>query len=324
MTQDKKKILVIGVAGGLAQVTVKKILRLHPHWKILGVDSRQVTNTFKSLQVELKTIRYTLGQFEGVFRDFRPDVVLHLGRISQMGSQSARLLQERLELNVMGTKIVLDLCKKHEVKQVLLLSTFLVYGARNDNPLYQDENSPLRASLDHPDLRDVVEMDQMASSWMWQHINQVNTIILRPCSIVGPHIMNAICKLLQSKHPWRPIDFAPMYQFINQSDMALAILKAIDLPFASGVYNVASKGHLPLTQALEILHGKDTLPFPMGLLGLINKGLHVFRLGVPDYLIDYLKFSCLISSEAFDSYVGNNFFRYDSKGAIIALKENLD
>ena len=120
---DKKNVLVIGVAGGLAQITIKKLIRTHPHWKILGIDSRPVTNPFKNLQVDLRSIRYTLGQFESIFRDFRPDAVLHLGRISQAGSQSAKFLQERLELNVMGTRIVLDLCKKHEVKQVLLMSS---------------------------------------------------------------------------------------------------------------------------------------------------------------------------------------------------------
>jgi UDP-glucose 4-epimerase len=323
-TQGKKKVLVIGVAGGLAQITIKKLTHSHPHWKILGIDSRPVTDQFHNLQVELRTIRYTLGQFETIFRDFRPDIVLHLGRISQAGNQSAKLLQERLELNVMGTKIILDLCKKHEVKQVLLLSSFLVYGARNDNPLYVDENSPLRASLDHPDLRDVVEMDQMGSSWMWQHINTVNTIILRPCSIIGPHIMNAVTKLLLSKHPWKPVDFAPMYQFIHQTDMAQAIIKSIVTPLPSGIYNVAPSGHVALSNAIEMLHGKEAIPFPISVLGLINHGLNYFRMGVPDYLIEYLKFSCLINTEQFYKFSGGQFFRYDSEGAVNALKEILD
>jgi UDP-glucose 4-epimerase len=320
---EQKKILIIGAAGGLAQIVIKKLLRSHPQVKILGIDSRPVNQSIKNLQLQLRTIRYTLGQFESIFRDFRPDTVLHLGRITQAGSQSAKLLQQRLELNVMGTKIVLDLCKRHEVKQVLLLSSFLVYGARNDNPLFLDENAPLRASLDHPDLRDVVEMDQMGSSWMWQHINQVNTIILRPCSIIGPHIMNAVTKLIMSKHPWRPIDYAPMYQFIYQNDMGLAIIKAISDPFPSGIYNVAPSGQISITDALEILHPGKTFPFPVTLLEFVNKGLHYFRAGVPDYLIDYLKFSCLVDTKAFDALVPKNFFRCDSTKALYALKEQL-
>jgi len=40
----QQKILIIGIAGGLAQMTARLILTEHPDWEILGIDSRDVSN----------------------------------------------------------------------------------------------------------------------------------------------------------------------------------------------------------------------------------------------------------------------------------------
>ena len=42
MSEDKKKVLIIGMAGGLAQITARLLLSKHPQWSVLGVDTRSV------------------------------------------------------------------------------------------------------------------------------------------------------------------------------------------------------------------------------------------------------------------------------------------
>ena len=52
----------------------------------------------------------------------------------------------RYNANVLGTQKLLDLCLKYHVGQVLILSTFFVYGATAYNPAPLDETAPLKAS----------------------------------------------------------------------------------------------------------------------------------------------------------------------------------
>lgn len=41
---SKHKILIIGIAGGLAQMTARLILTENPEWEIIGIDSRNISN----------------------------------------------------------------------------------------------------------------------------------------------------------------------------------------------------------------------------------------------------------------------------------------
>jgi arginine repressor len=36
----KNKVLIIGIAGGLAQITARVLLQNNPDWHIVGIDSR--------------------------------------------------------------------------------------------------------------------------------------------------------------------------------------------------------------------------------------------------------------------------------------------
>ena len=46
------------------------------------------------------------------------------------------------------------------------------------NPVFITEDYPLKASIKYPELRDVVEMDQIATNWMWKNQNDIETIVL--------------------------------------------------------------------------------------------------------------------------------------------------
>jgi UDP-glucose 4-epimerase len=172
-------------------------------------------------------MKYSRGNFENVFRSHHFDIVLHLGRISHSSNQPD-VLAKRLELAVMGTSRILELCLRSEVKKVIILSTFHVYGALADNSIFLAEDAPLKASVNHPELRDVIEMDQMCTNWMWRYQNSHSTVVLRPCNIIGVQIQNTMSKFLTSSLALRPMDYNPYFQFIHEFDMANVIYRAID------------------------------------------------------------------------------------------------
>lgn len=314
---EPKKILLIGIAGGLAQMTARLILTEHPDWEILGVDSRDVSRAPQLKGLTAMEIKYSRGNFENLFRTYDFDVVYHLGRISH-SNNSDNVLAKRIDLSVMGTNRILELCERSGVKKVVILSTFHVYGAYPDNSIFLREDAPLRASVKHPELRDVVEMDQICTSWMWKNQNNISTVVLRPCNIVGTLIQNSMTRFLAGPVALKPIDYNPVFQFIHEFDMAQILYKALDqLP--TGTYNVAGDDYISLREALDVV-GTRGVPFPMMLGGALNNIVRKIHIDVPNYLLDYLKFSCLISNTEMKKHLGQNFMRFSIKEALELIK----
>lgn len=316
-----KTILIIGINGGLAQQTAKLLLQSNPALRIVGVDSRPTKDSINDSRVTFKQIKYARNDFENLFRNYSFEGVIHLARVTH-SSKSTHQIEKRLEVNLIGTKMILDLCYRSKVKKIVILSTFHVYGALGDNPVFLEENSTLRASIAYPELRDVVEMDQICTSWMWEHSHECQTVVLRPCNIIGPNIHNAMTKFLLNSLAINPMDYNPMMQFLHEYDMARILAYSIDkLP--CGVYNVAPNDHLSLKHAVNILHGDNSIRLPLSLLGILNSGLNWVGLGVAQYLIDYLKFSCLISNNSLEKHLPKKWWQYNSKTAVESLKTTI-
>lgn len=313
----QRKILLIGIAGGLAQITSRLLLREHPEWIIHGVDTRSVEAVQPLAGLTCTSMKYSRGNFENLFRAHQFDAVLHLGRLSHSTNDTDKLAR-RLELSVMGTSRILEMCLRAEVKKVIILSTFHVYGALPDNPVFLNEEAPLQASIKYPELRDVVEMDQICTNWMWKHQNQLSTVVLRPCNIIGTQIQNAMSRFLTSPLALRPMDYNPFFQFIHEFDMAQVLSRALTtLP--TGTYNVAGSDFIALREALDIV-GSKGVPFPITLADGLNYFMKFFNGQVPSYLLDYLKFSCLIDNRSLRQHLGDDFLRFSIKESLELIR----
>jgi UDP-glucose 4-epimerase len=313
-----KNVLIIGGAGGLSQLVSHYLIGKYEDVKILSIDQRRKPFTYPQLrQLEFRQIRYTRSQFEKVFRENQFDVVYHLGRLSHIMPTTEQSLAKRLDANVMGTRRVLGLCRRHGVKTTVILSTFHTYGALPDNPVFLSEEAPLRAAQKYSDIRDIVAMDRVATSYMWKYQNEMNTLVLRPCNIIGPNLNNAMTNYLTAKIAPYALDFNPIFQFIFESDMAQILVDCIHkLP--TGVYNIAPEDFISIRDAIKIAGGPG-LPFPMLAAGLVATPLNFFTNLIPEYLIDYLKYSCLIDNELLTEKMGNPF-KYTVKQALESLR----
>jgi len=208
-------------------MTARLILTEHPDWEILGIDSRDISKVPPLKGLTSLELKYSRGNFENLFRTHHFEVVYHLGRISH-SSNTHNVLAKRIELSVMGTNRILELCERSGVKKVIILSTFHVYGALPDNSIFLLEEAPLRASLRHPELRDVVEMDQICTNWMWKNQNAISTVVLRPCNIIGTQIHNAMTRFLAGPIALSPADYNPYFQFVHEFDMAHILYKVLE------------------------------------------------------------------------------------------------
>ena len=282
-------VMVTGAAGALARCVIE---RLRHRFEVIAVDFRKES----PLRIEGVTsynVDLTRRDFEEIFRNHAIDTVLHLGRIEFAATGQ----QRRYNANVIGTQKLLRLCEKYRVGQVLILSTFHVYGADPFNSALLLEDSPLKASQIFHDLVDAVELESLAQLNLWKH-PELNITILRPCNIVGPGMNNTISKILKSHQAPVMAGFSPMMQFIHVEDMAAAIVSAM-LGNIPGVYNIAP-GDVIAWQDAVLKTGcrRTVLPsIPPVLPRMIARVLRPKNL--PEYIINYLKYPVVIDGDLF-------------------------
>lgn len=310
-------ILIIGASGGLSQILIKIIRAEHPDYHILGIDNRSTQNLFKDERIQYIQMKYSRGNFENLFRHHDFDTVFHLARQTHTSNASS-VLSQRMDFAMLGTARILELCELKGISNLVFLSTFHVYGAFSDNAVFLKENAPLKASLKFPDLRDVVEMDQLCSSWMWKNQGKIRTVLLRPCNIIGTQINNSMTRYFEGPFSIRPIDYNPHFQFLHEFDMAnILYLSMTKLP--TGIYNVAGNDFISLEEAFKTTKTR-ALPFPLSMATIFNHALKTIKVDIPDYLIDYLKYSCLISNEEISKVLGEDFLRFSTKEALEAIR----
>lgn len=310
-------ILIIGASGGLSQILIKILRAEHPDYNILGIDNRPTQNLFRDEKIQYIQMKYSRGNFENLFRHHEFDTVFHLARQTHTNNASG-LLSQRMDFAMLGTARILELCELKGIRNLIFLSTFHVYGAFSDNPVFLSESAPLRASLKFPDLRDVVEMDQLCSTWMWKNQGKIKTVLLRPCNIIGTQINNSMTRYFAGPLSIKPIDYNPHFQFLHEFDMANILYRSMnELP--TGIYNVAGNDFISLEEAFKTTKTR-VLPFPLSVAWVFNKGLKTINIDIPDYLIDYLKYSCLIANDELTKILGKDFLRFSTKEALQAIR----
>ena len=294
MTQSSKPaILVTGAAGALAQQVIQRLRR---DYQVVAVDFRQEV----WLGPDIPSYRIDLAKrgFEDLFRRFHFQGVIHLGRI--MSSQETRL--RRYNANVLGTDRLLSLSDQYGVSRVIVLSTYHVYGANAYNPALIDESYPLKSAGLTMDLVDSVELENLATIYLWRNPN-LNVTLLRPCNIVGPGVRNTISSLLSARLAPSMAGFSPMMQFIHSEDMANAIETAFRNRIP-GIFNVAPHDWVSYRQALEEC-GCQPVPIPSVPPVLPRTLLRTLKLRrFPSYLMDFFKYPVIIDGRNFATRFG--------------------
>ncbi len=289
-----KVALITGIAGGLSRLVGAELAALGLH--IVGVDYRPLTQSL-GFDAEVYRANYNKTRIEDIFRRFRPTYVLHLGRVGNLKEQMGK----RFDLNVIGSRKIMDLCLKYQTQRLLVLSTFHIYGAHphNHTPIYEDE--PLRAGLEFPQIGDAIQLDNQALMWIYRQ-PEVQTVLLRPCNVLGPHIKNTMSRFFCQKMIPQLLGFDPMVQFIFEHDMVSAIIKAA-LGEAVGVFNVAGGDAIPVSEAFALAPSRK-IPIPSSLAFLYLKLSGAIHAAIPPYMVNFFKYPCIISDEHFRETFG--------------------
>lgn len=291
-----QKILITGIAGGQGQLVTRKLLQRGNGYQVLGIDRRPWENRPRGIGMTLTDVRKR--KFEDLVRREKPDTIVHLAGVRHFKAHPA----VRHEINVNGTGRVLDFAIAHGVRQVVILSSSYVYGALPENPYYMDESFPLNASRTYPEMRDLAELDMLATAYLWRHPD-ITVTVLRPVSVLGCHLHSTIGRYLKHERVPTVMGFNPMVQFIHEDDLTEAIVLSIERG-VRGAFNIVGSGAVPLHVAVHEV-GSQTLPLPEPIVRpaialLFRWGLYPF----PPRAIDFAKYQCTLDGSRFRAATG--------------------
>lgn len=221
------------------------------------------------------------------------------------------------ELVSVGTMYVLDACAaSKKVRKFIMASTTEVYGAHPTNPNFLSENHPLRGGFKSRFLRDRIEAEVQVQKYSKKHPETVVTI-LRPCTILGPHIKNYKTSWLQRPVILTVMGYDPLFQSVHEDDVVRAFKMAIDKDYP-GVFNIVGDGVIPLSNALK-LAGKLTVAIPAPVLYPMTQlawYLNIFP--APASRLDFLKYILVADGEKAKKTMGFAP-QYSTKEALLSF-----
>jgi UDP-glucose 4-epimerase len=234
--------------------------------------------------------------FEDVVSSERPDSIVHLGFVNHFELGARR----RREISIHGTQRLLQHCTRYGVSRLVVVSSSYVYGARPENPFHINEGALPSADLGYPELRDLVEVDAIATSFLWR-APELATCVLRPVGVLGPTVRSMAARYLRLRRIPTVMGFDPMMQFVHEEDVARAIELALDHGLR-GVYNVVGSGEVPVTTAIRACGG-TAWPIPEPLLRPALASW-LWSGGFPEGIVDYLKYPVTLSGARFVDETG--------------------
>ena len=270
---NNKKVLITGAAGYVGRQLGELLSEKMP---VVGVDIAVREAGFKIFQMDIcDPALAELMRAEGVTH------VVHLASVVSPGRDRAREYQ----IDVLGTRNVLDACVKVGVEHLTLTSSGAAYGYHADNPSWLQEDHPLRGNPEfaYSDHKRLVE--EMLSEYRSAH-PQLKQLIFRPCSIVGDTTNSRISELFSGKGILDPGGCNSPFVFIWDQDVIGAIEYGV-MRDASGIYNLAGDGALTPAEIARLL-GKPLRRPPVWLLKLVIGVRYALHLG--DILPAQVKF----------------------------------
>lgn len=176
---------------------------------------------------------------------------------------------------VRSTQTVLTAAAAAGVRRVVLVSSAMVYGALEDNPVPLPEDAPLRAVADGTLLGELLEVERLAELAPRSHPG-LSVTVLRPAALVGDGVDSIVTRHFEAPRLLVVRGSNPRWQFCHVEDL-LSALELAAVGAVEGAVTVASDGWLE-QEEVERISGLRRIELPPSLAFGTAERLH--RLGV--------------------------------------------
>jgi UDP-glucose 4-epimerase len=223
---------------------------------LLGLGTRSPGVTFE--RAEFVRADQTYSILSRIVQATQVETVIHTFMIVDSTQASSRTIHE---VNVIGTMNLLAAASATDspVRQLVVKSSGLVYGATEKDPATFTEDTP-RSRAPRTDVeRSLVEAESLVRDFVEENPSTVVTI-LRFANVLGSDIVTAISRNLSRPLCPSIFGFDPLVQFVEEDDVVRA-LEFVTRRRLPGTYNVAGPGRLTWSEVAAIC-GTRLLPLP--------------------------------------------------------------
>ena len=253
-----KKVLVTGGSGYLGSQTVAA-LAARGDVQVVSLDVREPLRCVSGADYALADIRSP--DLASIVARHAPDVVVHLASIVTPGKDSNREFEYDVDVN--GTRNILDACVQHGVQRIIVSSSGAAYGYYADNPDWLVETDAIRGNDAFAYSCHKRLVEEMLADYRLKHPDLQQTIF-RIGTILGPTVRNQITDLFEKPRLLAIAGSDSPFVFIHDQDVVGAILHGVDSE-KTGIFNVAGDGKLSIFEIAERL-GKRCRVLPAWLL----------------------------------------------------------
>ena len=258
------KILITGASGYVARVLLPYLLNDGEVSAVCGLDVRPPGiehPKFVFLEGDVK--------LDGMERAMQgADAVVHLAFIVTEIKDKKRIY----DVNVNGTRCVLDAAKAAGIRQLVVASSLSAYGSHAHSADAITEATPLRGNKNsyYSHTKHIIE--KMLDEFEKENLG-VTVTRLRPSILCGPRTDNFFLDLLAQRVILYPNSNPAGLPLVQEDDAAKAFYLAIKKG-VPGVFNIAA-GNLSFEKIGEIL-GRPTFGLPYLLLKpMVDAGFRV-------------------------------------------------
>ena len=249
-----KSVFITGATGLICSAVVDILFRYNDthtqkiHIYAAGRSLEKMKNRFGEM---VNRPDFTFISYDAAAADFHldicPDYIIH-GASNAYPSLVMREPVETMMSNFMGLKNLLDFAKNHSVKRVLYVSSSEVYGRKEgENPYREDEYG----FVDLLNPRNSYAVGKRAAETLcasYAQEYQVDSVIVRPGHIYGPTASKSDTRVSSAwaydvasgKHIILKSDGAQIRSYCYCLDCASAMLKVLLKGESGSAYNISN------------------------------------------------------------------------------------
>lgn len=283
---------------------------------IVGLDTREPRVPLERTEFVRADSGYSILQ--RIVQATQVDTILHTHLIVDSTRVSGRVLHE---INVIGTMNLLAAAGMpgSPVRNVVIKSSGLVYGANDRDPYFFREESP-RTSAPRTNVeRSLLEVESFLRDFAAENPH-ISVTLLRFANVLGDHLETPFSQALRLPVVPEIFGFDPRVQFVHEADVVGALMYATthDVP---GIYNVAADGNLPWSEVCTMV-GKRRIALPPVLTNVAAEPLRMLRVvNLPPEMLDLLRFGRGLDNRRYKE--AGFRYRYSTAGTVEAFAQGL-
>lgn len=244
------RVVITGAAGA---VGVRVAARLAEHAEISAVVGIDLKAMPADADIESHVGDLRDPDAAEVFAS--ADTIVHLASHYAPGRDGTELR----DLDTDATDRTLELASTSGARRLVVMSSAMVYGAWEDNPVPITEAAELRPNVGFTFAEEKLALEQAAANWRDRHPGS-KVAVLRPTAALASGESSWVARTLRASAGLAS-DHEPPVQFLHLDDLADAVVTAATKRL-DGPFNVAPDGWIDGHEIRQLVGRAPRAPIP--------------------------------------------------------------